>query len=196
MSEKTLYERSLEALVAQLETENAKLRAAMSDGERRKERRSEEVERGQSAASALAREPHDASAALPFLESAPHVTSRPAERAASDPIKRAGEAEKRSFLVSAGWTDHPDIYAQNVSACWEHGAKWQTLDDAYEVAMTEKAKTLLLSTGWVPSVGEADEIERWSKGLYAAVPFHIALQAASPSMSRALHPTAYVNGAT
>jgi hypothetical protein len=199
MQEKTLYERSLEALVEKLEAENGTLRATLADGRNspnymapsaeREERRAEGT--AEAAPAASSDDPESANRGIGTVLFVEHKSTPPTENTV---VKRQSEEAKRAFLLANGWNEHGDIYEQNIPVCWEHGAKWQTLDDAYETELIAQAKLLLTKTGWHPVVG-GDGFERWQRENGDPVLFHHALRAADPDLSRKLHPTAYVNGA-
>jgi len=109
---------------------------------------------------------------LPF-EATPHVTAPAAE-----PGMRLNEIQKREFLIANGWTLHPEIEDQNIRVCWENGARWQTLEAAYEIVVTEAKKAALRTAGWESIVDAVDEIERWkhpSTGVLHL--FHVAVGA-------------------
>lgn len=110
-----------------------------------------------------------AAASLPF-EATPHITEP-----APPPALRLNEIQKREFLIAHGWTVHPEIEDQNIRVCWENGAKWQTLEMAYEIVVTEAKKAALHAAGWESVVDAVDEIERWKDPLTGELQlFHIA----------------------
>lgn len=119
-------------------------------------------------------------AALTF-EVTPHVSAR-----VEEPTKRLSEAEKRAFLMAHGWTEHNEIAEQNIRVCWENGGKWQTLEDAYELATTEIAKQRLRADGWTSTVDPIDEIERWRRAGSDFVLFHEACAQLAPAEPGAL----------
>lgn len=153
-----------EARIAWLEKENDRLRAELASGaaspmymapsKEREERRAEE------ATSALF---------------APHVVAAPLEDSGAVVAKRLSEAEKRAFLLANGWTCHDEIESQNIRVCWENGAKWYSLEDAYALCTTEISKGKLRGSGWESVVDPVDEIERWKRpGAGELVMFHVA----------------------
>jgi hypothetical protein len=195
MQEKTLYERSLEALVEKLEAENAKLRAALADGrnspsymapsKEREERRAEE-------ALVVASDEPEPNRGIGTVLFAEHKSTPPPENKA---VKRLSEEEKRTFMLANGWTFHADIYDQDIPACWENGGRWQGLDEAYQLALSEVARKSLLSTGWLEVPDEVSGEKLWHREGELPIQFHLALRQHNPELSRALHPTAHTNGA-
>jgi hypothetical protein len=121
---KTLYERSLEALVAQLEAENERLRAAVTP-------------------SPAVAAPAEETSQLPL-----YVVPR-IGRSSQPPPEKSGAPtsdEKRAVLFARGWTHHEEIYEQNIPVCWERGAKWYSLDDAYKVELGELSESAAVSS--------------------------------------------------
>jgi len=99
--------------------------------------------------------PQAEASSLPF-EATQHVTAPVVE-----PTLRLNEIQKREFLLANGWRCHDDIESQNIRVCWENGAKWHTLESAYELVVTEIKKAELRAAGWESIVDPVDEIERW-----------------------------------
>lgn len=117
--------------------------------------------------------PQPEQASLPF-EATPHVTPP----STPPPALRLNEIQKREFLLVNGWTVHPEIEGQNIRVLWENGAKWQTLEDAYELVMTDLKKSELRAAGWESVVDAVDEIERWKHPTTGELlMFHVATAA-------------------
>lgn len=91
---------------------------------------------------------------LPFATE-PHVSVPPPA-----PTKRLNDDEKRAALVATGWTEHTDIAQQNISVCWERGAQWYSLTDAYGLLLKDREVYKLQAAGWMMEVG-IDDRERW-----------------------------------
>lgn len=98
--------------------------------------------------------------ALPLF--APHDAGLPLP---PDPDKlvrrRESEQQKRELLLAAGWTEHRDIYDQNIAECWEHGGKWVDVHHAFEQILAEKARAELTRQGWLTAEARGDGVERW-----------------------------------
>ena len=96
--------------------------------------------------------------------------------------KRESEQQKRDALLAAGWTEHREIYDQNIAACWENGGRWVDVHKAYEQMLASCARRQLSDLGWNQVMG-VDDVERWVRPggdvnvhNEAALPFHHALQ--------------------
>lgn len=170
---KSLYERSLEALVEQLEAKVAKLEeendvwrryaGPIVDVDLAKQQipphRQTEAERVDEEAHLTRVHAAEVAAGFPLASEA-HVTT-PANapmtwetEAHADPTpKRLSDAERRAVLLENGWTEHTEIYQQNIPICWERGAKWYSLEDAYGLVLKDREANLLLAGGWQPETG-------------------------------------------
>jgi hypothetical protein len=165
--DKALYSELLTKRLAELETEIAKVRAELSGIER---------DRDAEAAAQLAL--HDGRNSPNYMgpsaereqrraeESSLYVTphiSTPPPAAEAVQAKRLSEVQKREFLESHGWAVHKDIEDQNIRVCWENGAKWHTLEDAFELEVKAVAREKLIGAAWLFETDPVDEIERWRR---------------------------------
>jgi hypothetical protein len=186
--DKTLYERSLEALVEKLEAENARLREMVSGtSDHRPERFSGPTE---------ITLPSTASDGIGFADRAAldsatlfqeHKSTPPPENKIA---KRASEAEKRELLTAHGWSVHPEVEDQNIRVCWEHGAQWYSLEDAYELAIKDLAREKLRRALWSQMTDPVSGDEAWSApGTNAFVPLHQAIHAiGAAQVAPQIHP--------
>jgi len=161
----SLHERALEALIVQLD---ARITWLESENDRLRN----ELANVPAVATPQKEEPEQRRTEQPSLFFEPHVAARAPEDA---PAKRLSEAEKRAFLATNGWTCHADIEAQNIRVCWENGARWYSLEDAYALCVAEINKGKLRASGWESVVDPVDEIERWKRpGNGELLMFHLA----------------------
>jgi hypothetical protein len=115
----------------------------------------------------------------------PHVTAKTPEASRA---KRLSEAQKRAFLQEHGWTVHEEIENQNIRVCWENGAKWYSLEDAYELEVRAEAERRLTDAGWVFVPVPEEGFEKWQRPDTAdRVSFPVACQEAGMPLAD-VHP--------
>jgi hypothetical protein len=177
--DKALYAELLTKRLAELEGETARVRAELSGIERDRDAEAAAqlaLRDGRNSPNYMApsaeRELRRAEESSLYVT--PHIsTSPPAAEVVQ--AKRLGEAQKREFLEARGWTVHKDIEDQSIRICWENGARWYSLEDAFDVELKALARKRLVDDGWSVLTDPVDEHESWCRpGTTDCVTFPVA----------------------